>query len=93
MDRLIVAIPLNFSTGNVENKILTHIPPKLLVQTKTQTRFVESNNMSQRGLFARFRRKSCVISCFFKMIDLMTMLYAAPHANKTIYIAIQLKLL
>jgi IS1 family transposase len=62
------------------------IPPELLVQTKTQTHLIESNNMPQRHWFARFRRKTCVVSRSLEMIELTTMLYAAIHVNKMIRI-------
>jgi insertion element IS1 protein InsB len=64
------------------------IPDGLLIQTKTQTHLIESNNMPQRHWFARFRRKTCVVSRSLEMIDLTTMLYAAYHVNKLIKIAI-----
>ena len=52
------------------------IPQELLVQTKAQTHLIESNNMPQRHWFARFRRKTCVVSRSLEMIDLSIMLYA-----------------
>jgi IS1 family transposase len=64
------------------------IPPELLVQTKRETHLIESNNMPQRHWFARFRRKTCVVSRSLEMIDLTTMLYAAIHVNKLINIDI-----
>jgi len=64
------------------------IPPELLVQSKTQTHLIESNNFPQRHWFARFRRKTCVVSRSLMMIDLTVMLYAAFHVNKQIAIAI-----
>ena len=64
------------------------IPKELLVQSKAQTYLIESNNMPQRHWFARFRRKTCVVSRSLEMIDLTTMLYAAFHVNKSIRIAI-----
>jgi IS1 family transposase/transposase-like protein len=64
------------------------IPPEFLVQSKSQTHLIESNNMPQRHWFARFRRKTCVVSRSVQMVDLTTMLYAAYHVNKMIDIAI-----
>ena len=64
------------------------IPPELLVQTKSETHLIESNNMPQRHWFARFRRKTCVVSRSAEMVDLTTMLYAAIHVNKMIHLAI-----
>ena len=60
------------------------IPPELLVQTKSQTHLIESNNFPQRHWFARFRRKNCCVSRSLKMIDLTMWLYAAVHVNKSI---------
>ena len=64
------------------------IPPAFLVQSKKETYLIESNNMPQRHWFARFRRKTCVVSRSALMVDLTTMLYAAYHVNKMIRIAI-----
>ena len=64
------------------------IPADLLIQTKKETHLIESNNMPQRHWFARFRRKTCVVSRSLHMIDLTTMLYAAYHVNKMIDIVI-----
>jgi insertion element IS1 protein InsB len=44
--------------------------------------------MPQRHWFARFRRKTCVVSRSEEMVDLTTMLYAGVHVNKMIEIAI-----
>jgi len=60
------------------------ITPELLIQTKTQTHLIESNNMPQRHWFARFRRKTCVVSRSLEMIDLTVMLYALHHVNGSI---------
>jgi len=64
------------------------IPPELLIQTKSQTHLIESNNMPQRHWFARFRRKTCVVSRSLEMVDLTVMLYAAYHVNKMINVII-----
>ena len=64
------------------------IPAELLIQTKSQTHLIEGNNMPQRHWFARFRRKTCVVSRSLEMIELTTMLYAAIHVNKLIRIII-----
>ena len=64
------------------------IPEELLIQTKTQTHLIESNNMPQRHWFARFRRKTCVVSRSLEMVDLTTMLYAAFHVNKSLAVVI-----
>jgi len=64
------------------------IPPELLIQTKSQTHLIESNNAPQRQWFARFRRKTCVVSRSLEMIELTTMLYAAYHVNALISLPI-----
>jgi len=64
------------------------IPPELLIQTKAETHLIESNNAPQRHWFARFRRKTCVVSRSFEMIELTTMLYAAFHVNRLISLPI-----
>ena len=53
------------------------IPPELLVQTKSQTHLIESNNFPQRHWFARFRRKTCCVSRFLHMLDLTLSLFAS----------------
>ena len=63
-------------------------PPELLVQTKSETHLIESNNFPQRHWFARFRRKTCCVSRSLHMIDLTMWLYAAIHVNKSINIII-----
>jgi len=60
------------------------IPHELLIQTKAETYLIESNNAPQRHWFARFRRKTCVVSRSLEMIELTTMLYAAFHVNRLI---------
>jgi transposase len=64
------------------------IPPELLIQTKTETHFIESNNMPQRHWFARFRRKTCVVSRSLEMVELTTILYAAIRVNHLINLII-----
>jgi len=64
------------------------IPPAFLTQSKVETHLIESNNMPQRHWFARFRRKTCVVSRSEEMVDLTTMLYAGIHVNKMIELAI-----
>jgi IS1 family transposase len=64
------------------------IPSELLIQTKAETHLIESNNFPQRHWFARFRRKTCVVSRSLQMVELTTMLYAAYHVNRLIDVAI-----
>jgi insertion element IS1 protein InsB len=51
---------------------------------KDQTYRIEQNNGRQRHWFARFRRKSIVVSKSMEMIDLTIGLFAAVHVNKTV---------
>jgi len=57
------------------------IPKKLLIQTKKETHNIERNNFSQRHWFARFRRKTCVVSRSLQMVDLTMFLFARFHVN------------
>ena len=41
------------------------IPEEMLLQSKKYTHPIERNNFRQRHWFARFRRKTCVVSRFF----------------------------
>ena len=52
------------------------IDPEHLLQTKSQTHLIESNNFSQRHWFARFRRKTCCVSRSLRMLDLTLSLFA-----------------
>ena len=54
-----------------------------LIQTKRETHGIERNNSRQRHWFARFRRKTCVVSRSSKMVDLTMMLFAKYHINST----------
>jgi insertion element IS1 protein InsB len=60
------------------------IPPGMLIQTKSGTHLIESNNMPQRHWFARFRRKTVCVSRSEKMVDLTVGLYANYHVNHKI---------
>ena len=57
------------------------IPPEYLIQTKAETHGIERNNSRQRHWFARFRRKTCVVSRSLKMVDLTMALYAKFWVN------------
>ena len=57
------------------------VDPFRLLQTKTETWGVENNNGRQRHWFARFRRKTCVVSRSIKMVDLTMFLFAHFHVN------------
>ena len=50
---------------------------------KDQTYRIAQNNSRQRHWFARFRRRSIVVSKSLEMIELTMNLFAAFHVNKT----------
>ena len=52
-----------------------------LYQSKSQTVYLEQNNGRQRHWFARFRRKSIVVSKTLEMVDLTMALFARFHVN------------
>lgn len=52
-----------------------------LFQGKTQTFYLEQNNGRQRHWYARFRRKSIVVSKTVEMVDLTMSLFAKFHVN------------
>ena len=57
------------------------IPESKLYQGKFQTYYLEQNNGRQRHWFARFRRKSIVVSKTLEMVDLTMALFAKFHVN------------
>ncbi len=57
------------------------IPEEELFQSKSQTVYLEQNNGRQRHWFARFRRKSIVVSKSLEMVDLTMALFAKFHVN------------
>jgi insertion element IS1 protein InsB len=57
------------------------IPPELLIQTKTETHGIERNNFIQRHWFGRFRRKTCIVSRSWFMVDLTMSLFARFRIN------------
>ena len=57
------------------------IPEEELFQSKSQTVHLEQNNGRQRHWFARFRRKSIVVSKSLEMVDLTMALFAKFHVN------------
>ena len=63
---------------NVYNQV---IDKNKLLQTKSQTYFLEQNNGRQRHWYARFRRKSIVVSKSLEMVDLTMALFARFHVN------------
>ena len=59
------------------------IDEELLYQSKSQTVNIEQNNGRQRRWFARFRRKSIVVSKTLEMVDLTMAISAKFHVNGT----------
>ena len=59
------------------------IPSSLLKQTRSGTHGIERNNFRQRHWFARFRRKTCVVSRSLEMVDLTISLFAKFWINGT----------
>ena len=57
------------------------IPADSLAQGKQGTVAIERNNSRQRHWFARFRRKSFVVSKSWRMVDLTMALFARFHVN------------
>ncbi len=57
------------------------IPEDQLYQSKSQTKYIEQNNGRQRHWYARFRRKSIVVSKSLQMVDLTMALFAKFHVN------------
>ena len=55
-----------------------------LIQSKSQTYYLEQNNGRQRHWYARFRRKSIVVSKTLEMVNLTMALFAACHVNGTV---------
>jgi insertion element IS1 protein InsB len=62
------------------------IPKKKLFLGKDKTHAIERNNCLQRHWFARFKRKSIVVSKSVEMVDITIRLFAAIHINKTLKI-------
>jgi len=57
------------------------IPETDLIQGKQGTVALERNNARQRHWFARFKRKSLVVSKSLRMVDLTMPLFARFHVN------------
>ena len=55
-----------------------------LIQSKSQTYYLEQNNGRQRHWYARFLRKSIVVSKTLEMVNLTMALFAACHVNGTV---------
>ena len=59
----------------------TEIPENGLLQGKSRIIALERNNCRQRHWFARFKRKSLVVSKSLRMVDLTMALFARFHVN------------
>ena len=59
-------------------------------QSKAETVAIERNNGRQRHWFARFRRKSIVVSKSKEMVDLTMSLFARFHVNGNMHELISL---
>jgi insertion element IS1 protein InsB len=57
------------------------IPERRLVMSKRGTTGIERNHTPNRHWFARFKRKSIVVSKSLEMVDLTMALYARFHVN------------
>ncbi len=57
------------------------IPKKLLIQNKKETHNIERNNSCQRHWFARFKRKTYVVSRPLQMVNLTMFLFTKFHVN------------
>ena len=57
------------------------IPPNRLIQSKSQTMGIERNNGQMRHWFARFRRRTCVVSKSIEMVNLTIALFAKFHSK------------
>jgi len=57
------------------------IPSEMLIQTKAETHGIERNNGQQRHWFARFRRRTCVVSRSLHMVNLTMALFASFHSK------------
>ena len=59
------------------------LPANRLVQSKSETLYIERDNSNTRHWFKRFSRKSKVISRSLEMVDLTMALFAKFHVNGT----------
>lgn len=57
------------------------IPDKRLAMSKRVTKAIERNHTPNRHWFARFKRKSIVVSRSLEMVDLTMALFAKFHVN------------
>ena len=57
------------------------IPQRRLLMSKRETKAIERNHTPNRHWFARFKRKSIVVSKSLEMVDLTMALFAKFHVN------------
>lgn len=81
LDRLDRWNPLFYCTDHYE-AYAKLIPSHRLFMGKDKTVEIERNNGAQRHWFARFRRKSIVVSKSRDMVDITMAIFAAVHVNK-----------
>ena len=65
---------------------------ELVIQTKKETHGIENNNGRQRHWFARFRRRTCVVSRCSKMVDLTMFLFSKFHNSHGLWFFQSLRL-
>jgi insertion element IS1 protein InsB len=65
-------------------ELLSQYPSAHHVITKSETVSIERNNSDNRHWFARFKRKSKVVSKSVEMVDLTMALFARLRVNGTI---------
>lgn len=66
------------------------LPKKKLFQGKDGTHAIERNNGRQRHWFARFRRKSIVVSKTKEMVNITMAIFAAVVVNKTVKLPVSI---
>ena len=72
-------VKMYYSDGfNVYHEIMDC---RRLIQTKRETHLIESNNGRQRHWFARFRRRTCVVTQSLKNLDLTMFLFSYFHVQ------------
>lgn len=86
LDRLLKWEVTVYCTDNWEgySKELEDHPNAHHVETKKETKNIERNNSDNRHWFARFKRKSKVVSKSIEMVDITMGLFAKFRVNGTI---------
>jgi insertion element IS1 protein InsB len=74
---------LRADRGDAALPVGRHYIGKSLPRTRSgdQTQRIESNNARQRHWFARFRRRTCVVSRSVEMVEATMALFAFYHCN------------